>query len=315
MLSEGWEIFKKALRYVREQKSLWLFAFIIAFAGGGSQGLHLWVQSPIPAGITGLSPLHELGAIIYQAARTHWTLFALFIFFGVLVGLFVFSAGVFSQASAVWGVVEGEVNGKSSVRSAAKKGWESLGGCFVLSFAFAFLITLLSLPMSSLFELIGKLKGFAFALGFFGEVILGLVFSLLSAIASMLLELSIRNVVTRALNPWQALKLGVDIFEKRWRDVVVTWLYALMVSFVGMLVMAFFVTAIGSPLVSMFWKSSRGESPIMVGLSILAFIFAWALSSVLAGAFAITANTTWTLSYLRLVEDLPDDGGAISPND
>ncbi|MDD5447634.1 MAG: hypothetical protein PHO53_00470 [Actinomycetota bacterium] len=314
MLSEGWEIFKKALRYVKEQKSLWLFAFIIAFAGGGSQGLHLWVQSPIPAGITGLSPLHEFGARIYQAARTHWALFALFVFFGVLVGLFVFSAGVFSQASAVWGVAEVEVNGKSSVRNAAKKGWESLGGCFVLSFVFAFLITLLSLPMDFLFKLIGKLEGVAFALGFFGEVIIGLIFFLFSAVASMVLELSIRNVVTRALNPWEALKLGIDIFKKRWRDVTVTWLYALMVSLVGMLAMSLFVTVIGSPLVSTFWKSSRGESPIMVGLSILAFIFAWALSSVLAGVFAITANATWTLSYLRLVGNLPDDSGAISQN-
>jgi len=297
LVNEGFETFKRAWFHVRTNRYLWPIAFVIALAGGGSAGFSLWVQSPIPRGLSGLSPLHMVGQKITDFAHGNAAFWALFIVIGALVGLAVLAAGAFAQAAAIGAVAEIERGRPSGLRGAFEWGKTHFPRYFALLIGYLVVLAIFVVPSYLFWWTIGK-KGFI--LPCLGALILGVGFALVVIVMSILFELAARHLVLENKGLFESVQLAGITFKDYWREVVLTWLYVLVITIAGTIVSAIVIAILSTPLSWIFNTADKHHNAFLIALSLVAFLLAWAIASAIAGIFSITASAMWTLAFIDL---------------
>lgn len=297
MGADGFEVLKRAWYYVRKNRFLWPFAFVIAVAGGGSQGFSLWIQSPIPRGLTGYSPIHEIGARLTDFARSNWGFWTLFIIIGTVVGLAVLALSALAQASAIGGVGELDSGRGCGFQEAFRIGREGFFRYFALLLLYVVVVALLSLPSILFWWVVGT---GGFLLPCLGGLALGLAFLLLTALASVLFEIAGRYIVLEGRGLRDSVIDAVVLLKSEFKELVVVWLYVLVVVLAGTIAMAVLIAILATPL-SWIFNAARGNNNwLLVALSMVAFGLAWAAAAALAGVFSITASATWTVAFREI---------------
>lgn len=297
MLNEGLETLKRAWLHVRTHKYLWPIAFVIAFAGGGSQGFSIWVQSPLPRGITGLSAFHRITTEITEFAKGNMAFWALFILIGAIIGLVALAAGAFAQASAIGAVAEIERGTPSGFRGALEWGKTCFFKFFALVIGYLLVLAVFAVPSYLFFWSFGK-KGFV--LPCLGSFILGLGFAVVAILVSIMFELAARYLVLQNKGLIESVQYAGIMFKEFWREVLMAWLYVLVVTIAGTVTMAIVVAILGSPLAWLFRVADQHHNAFLIGLSMAAFLAVWAMASAVAGLFSITASSVWTLTFIDL---------------
>ena len=300
--TDGFEIVKRAWLYVRQHRFLWVYGFLVALAGGGSQGFSLWVQSPIPRGLTGYSPIHQIGARITDFAHNNWLFWVLFVIAGVAVGLVVLAVGSFAQIAAIGGVAEIEAGGESGFREALGWGRDHFWRYLVLVIIYVAVLGAITVPSLLFWWSLGKGKG-GFVLPCVGGLILGISFVLVSMLASVMLELSGRFLVLKGTGILESIQMAGILIKDFYKDIIVAWLYVLAVTLAGVIAMAVLIAVLSSPLSWMFTFAQRHHSGFLIALSMLAFLLAWALAAALSGLFVVTGSAVWTLAFIELETD------------
>jgi hypothetical protein len=294
---DHFETLKRAWLHVRTNRFLWPIAFVIALAGGGSQGFSLWVQSPIPRGLTGLSPIHRIGTKITAFAHGNLAFWALFIVLGVLVGLAVVAAGAFAQASAIGAVAEIERGAPPGMRGALQWGRSHFLKFFALVLGYLAVLAIFAVPSYIFWWSVGR-KGFV--LPCLGALILGVGFAVVAIFVSVIFELSARYLVLEMRGIVDSVQMAFILLKEFWRDVLVAWLYVLVVTIMGTITMAIVIAILGTPLSWIFNVADKHHNPFMIAVSMVAFIIAWAVAAAAAGVFSITASSYWTLTFIEL---------------
>ncbi|MBU4179799.1 MAG: hypothetical protein KJ625_07680, partial [Actinobacteria bacterium] len=302
MKTDGFEVLKRAWLHVRRNRFLWPYAFFIALAGIGPQGFSLWAQSPIPRGMTGYSPIHQVGARITDFAHGNWVLWAVFIGLGIVVGLAVIAVGSFAQVAAIGGVAQIEAGGKGGFGEAFRWGRDHFRRYLVLLLAYVAVLALVAVPSVLFWWLLGSGDdGFFFPCA--GGLILGLVFILVSILASIMMEISGRFLVLEDRGVLESARMAGTLIKDFHRDVLITWLYVAVVTIAGVFSMAILIAILGSPLSWIFTMANRHHNGFLIALSMLAFLIAWALAAALSAVFAITASAMWTILFAELQPD------------
>jgi hypothetical protein len=295
--SEAFETLKRAWFHVRRNRYLWIIAFVIALAGGGAAGFSLWVQSPISRGITGISPLHQIGTRISNFAHGNVAFWALFIIIGFFVGLVVLAAGAFAQAAAIGAVSDIEHGRPSGLSGAFQWGRKRFPRFFLLVIGYLVVLVIFAAPSYLFWWTLGK-KGFV--LPCVGGIGLGLVFAVVTILAGIMFELSARFLVLEGHGIVESLQLGLILFKDFWKEVVLTWLYVLVITIMGALASVIVVSILSWPLSAIFSAADKNHNAFLIALSILAFLVAWVIASAFTGIFSITASTMWTITFIDL---------------
>ncbi|HEY5532162.1 MAG TPA: hypothetical protein VIK22_09200 [Candidatus Anoxymicrobiaceae bacterium] len=294
---DDYETFKRAWFYVRTSRFLWPFAFVIALAGGGSASFSLWVQSPIPRGLSGLNPIHMVGQKITDFAHGNSLFWALFLVIGGIVGLAVLAAGAFAQASAIGAVADIEYGKPSGFSGAMEWGKSHFVRFFALLIGYLVVLAIFAVPSYLFWWTIGK-KGFV--LPCLGALILGVGFAVVVILMSVLFELAARFLVLEDKGFFESVHLAGLTLKDYWREVLLAWLYVLVVTIIGTVVSAIVIALLSSPLSWVFTTADKQHNAFLIALSMVAFILAWAIASATAGIFSITASSIWTLTFLDL---------------
>lgn len=297
MLNEGFENLKRAWLYIRTHRLLWPLAFIIALSGGGATGFSLWVQSPIPRSMTGLSPLQRIGTDISDYAHHNPAFLALFIIIGALVGLVFLAAGAFAQAAAIGSVSEIERGVPMRFRDALEWGRRHFFRFFALLVGYLLVLALVAGPSYLFWWSIGR-KGTVMPC--LGGLILGIGLAVVVVVVSVVFEISGRYLVLQNKGIVQSVQLALLLIKDYWRDVFTTWLYVLAVSIAGTISMAIVIAILSSPLAPLFNAADRHHNPLLIALSILAFLVAWGIAAAAAGVFSIMGSAIWTLTFTEL---------------
>ena len=297
MTIDHFETLKRAWLHVRTNRFLWPIAFVIALAGGGSQGFSLWVQSPIPRGLTGLSPIHRIGTGITTFAHGNLAFWSLFIVLGFVVGVVVVAAGAFAQAAAIGAVAEIERGSPSGVRGAIQWGKNYFLKFFVLVIGYLLVLAIFAVPSYIFWWSVGR-KGFV--LPCLGALVLGVGFAVVSIFASIVFELSARYLVLEVRGIVESVQMALILFKDFWRDVLVAWLYVLVVTIMGTISMAIIIAILGTPLSWIFNAADKHHNAFLIALSMVAFFIAWLVAAAAAGIFSITASSYWTLTFIDL---------------
>ncbi|MHB8895094.1 MAG: DUF7544 domain-containing protein [Candidatus Geothermincolia bacterium] len=297
VMSEAFETLKRSWLHVRQHRYLWVIAFVIALAGGGAQGFSLWVQSPLPRGLTGLSPVHRIGTRITDFAHGNAAFWALFIIIGVFVGLVVLAAGAFAQASAIGAVSDIEYGRPSGLRGAFDWGKRYFPRFFLLALGYLLVLAVFAVPSYLFWWTVGK-KGFIFPC--LGAVTLGLAFAVVAILAGIMFELSARYMVLENHGIVESVQMAGILFKDFWREVALTWLYVLVITIMGTVAMAIVVAILSTPLSWIFTTADKNHNFFLIVLSVVALMVAWAIASAFAGIFSITASTMWTLTFIDL---------------
>jgi len=296
-MSEAFETLKRAWFHVRQNRYLWVIAFVIALAGGGAQGFSLWVQSPLSRGLTGIGPIHRIGEGINNFAHGNIAFWTLFIIMGFFVGLVVLAAGAFAQAAAIGAVSDIELGRPSGLRGAFECGKRHFGRFFVLVLGYLLVLAIFAVPSYLFWWTLGK-KGFIFPC--LGALTLGLAFAAVAVIAGIMFELSARYLVLEGHGILESVQMAGILFKDFWREVVLTWLYVLVITIMGTVTMAIVVSVLSVPLSWVFTTADKHHNAFLIALSILAIALAWAVASAFAGIFSITASSMWTLTFIDL---------------
>jgi hypothetical protein len=295
--TDGFEILKHALTYVRYNSFLWPLAFVIALAGGGAQGFSLWVQSPVYRGFTGYSPVHLVGDRIVDYAEGNPYFWVLFIAAGVIVALAVIAFGVIAQAAAVGGVADIDSFSEGRLKRSWRDGLDAFPRAFKLTLGYLVLMVLLAFPSFLLFWLMPDSDSIFLLLA---GLLLGGAFVLIGAVLMAVVEFAFRYLVLQGTRVVESVRMSVATCRKYWREVLVTYLYVLIINIAAGFGIVILMAVIGSPLVWIFEKTTENHNPFLIAVSILVFFVAWALSAALLGVFAITASAVWTLTFIDL---------------
>ena len=296
--TDGFEIVKRALHHVRNNRMLWPLAFFIALAGGGAQGFSLWVQSPIASGLTGYSPIHRIGQRITSFAHGHVLFWIVFVVLGIVVGLAVLAFGAFAQASAIGAVAGLECGREENLRDAFRFGRQRFPRYFIMVVAYLLILAVVALP-ADILTWATRGKGHL-VLPCLGGIVLGFGFLAVSVFVAMMLELAGRYLVLEGAEIVESVRLAWDLFREYWRDVLLTWLYVMLILLAGTIVMAIVMTILATPLVWIFNAANTHHNAFLIAASILAFLLAWAVAAAAAGIFAITGSAVWTIAFLEL---------------
>jgi hypothetical protein len=294
LLNDGFEILKRAWLYVRTNRGLWPFAFVIALTGGGSAGFSLWVQSPIPRGLTGLSPIHQLGARITEYAHGNVAFWALFIVISALLGLLALAAGAFSQAAAIGSVSEIDRGAPMRFRDAFEWGRSNFMRLFLLVLAYVLVLLVFAAPSYLFWWTVGR-KGTIMPC--LGALVLGIGFAVVVTVMSMIYELAARFLVLDNKGIVESVRLAGIMLKDYWRDVAMTWLYVLVITIMGTITMAILIALLSVPLAPVVNLTRNHHNAFLIALSMLVFLLAWAVASAAAGLFSITASAVWTLAF------------------
>lgn len=297
MVNEGFETFKRAWYHVRTNRYLWLIAFVIALAGGGSAGFSLWIQSPIPRGLSGLGPIHMVAQKITDFAHGNTAFWALFIIIGAFVGLVVLAAGAFAQAAAIGAVAEIEHGRPSGLRGAFEWGKTHFPRYFALLIGYLIVLAIFAVPSYLFWWTIGK-RGFI--LPCLGALILGVGFAVVVILMSIIFELAARHLVLHNKGIFESVQLAGIMLKDYWRDVLLAWFYVLVITIAGTIVSAIVIAILSSPLSWIFNAADKHHNAFLIALSLLAFVLAWAIASAIAGIFSITASAMWTITFIDL---------------
>lgn len=296
-MGEALETLKRSWLHVRTHRYLWVIAFIIALAGGGAQGFSLWVQSPLPRGLTGMSPVNRVTTSITNFAHGNVAFWALFIIIGVFVGLVVLAAGAFAQASAIGAVSDIDHRRPSGLRGAFAWGKRYFPKFFLLVIAYLVVLGIFAVPSYLFWWTIGK-KGFIMPC--LGALTLGLAFAVVAVLAGVMFELSARYLVLEDRGVVESVQMAGILFKDFWREIVLTWLYVLVITIMGTITMAIVVAVLSTPVSWIFSTADKHHNAFLIALSILVLLLAWAIASAFAGIFSITASAMWTLTFIDL---------------
>jgi hypothetical protein len=294
--TDGFETLKRAWLFVRSNRYLWLLGFFIALAGGSAQGFSLWVQSPVYRGLTGYSPIHRVGERIADSAGSNSLTWVIFIAVGAIVGLGVIAFGAFAQASAVGAFAEVDYGREGDLATSLRWGRYNFWRYFMLILAYLVLMTVASVPLLA-FSGIFK-QGIVFPC--LGWLVLAAGFLVISVLASIMLEFSVRYAVLEDLGIYDSVIRAWVLLRQYWRDAIVTWLYVMLIALTGTIATAILLSVIGSPLVWVFTMAERHHNVFITAFSILAFLAAWAIVAALLGFLMITSSALWTLTFLEL---------------
>jgi hypothetical protein len=300
--SDGFEVLKRAWLHVRRNRFLWPYAFFIALAGIGPQGFSLWVQSPVPRGMTGYSPIHQAGVRITDLAHNNWMTMGIFIAAGALVSLAVILVGSFAQVAAIGGVADIEARGGGSFKGGFRWGAEHVWRYFIMVLAYGAALAVAAVPSVLLWWSIGNREGGVFSACAAG-LVPGVAFVLFSILASVVLEIAGRFLVLEGRGLAESFFLAWRLIRESSRDVLITWLYVAVVTVAGVFSMAVLIAILGSPLSWIFTYTYRHHNGFLVALSMMAFLASWALAAALSGVFGVTASAIWTVTFLELEPD------------
>ncbi len=296
-MNEAFETLKRSWLHVRGHRYLWVIAFVIALGGGGAQGFSLWVQSPLPRGLTGLSPVSRVATAISDFAHRNPVFLALFLVVGAFVGLAALAAGAFAQACAIGAVSDIDHGRPSGPGGAFRWGARCFPRFLVLVLAYLVVLAVFAAPSYLFWWALGR-KGFIFPC--LGALTLGLAFVLVAVLSGIIFELAARCLVLEGMGVVEAVQMAGILFRDFWREVVLTWFYALAVTIFGAVTMAIVITVLSVPLSWIFTVADRHHNAFLIALSILALAAAWAAASACAGIFSITASAMWTLTFIDL---------------
>ena len=298
MLNDGFENLKRAWLYVRTNRFLWPIAFVIALAGGGSQGFSLWVQSPISRSLTALSPIHRIGQRITDFAHGNLAFWSIFLVVGFFAGLIVVALGAFAQAAAIWGVSDVEHGRPAGLAAALRVARDHFVRVIVLVLGYLLLVGIITVPSLLFFWTVGK-KGFV--LPCLAGLVLGVGLLVASVLLSVMLELSLRYAVLDDRGIVESVQMAGIFFKEFWREVALTWLYVTVISIMGTVVMAIVLAVLATPLSWIFNAADVHHNAFIIAASIVAFILAWAVAAAFAGIFSILGSAMWTLTFNDLV--------------
>jgi len=291
-------IFRRMLEIIRKDRFLWLFAFFIAFSGAASQSYSLSFSSPIPRGFTAFSPWHKAGEKLTSFASLHMPLKVFLIVVAVVIGLAMLALRAFSEGSAIGGVADLEAERPSGIRSAARHGWAAFFRFVAIVVLYAILSAALAVP-SVLY--LNAFKGSKqFVIPCLGGIVLGVGFIVVVLFAGIIVQLAERFIVLEGSGVFHSIKQALNAFRVYWRDVLATWAMVLGVNLVSLLVTMIVLGIISWPFTWLFKLSYDHHSVPLAALAILAFFVLWGLVSLVIGAFALAASTTWTLSFLQI---------------
>lgn len=296
-MNEAFETLKRSWLHVRGHRYLWIIAFVIALGGGGAQGFSLWVQSPLPRGLTGLSPVSRVTTGISNFAHGNAAFLTVFIIAGAFVGMAVLAAGAFAQACAIGAVSDIDHGRPSGPDGAFRWGARFFPRFFVLVLTYLLVLAVFAVPSYLFWWTLGK-KGFFFPC--LGALTLGLAFAMVAVLAGVVFELAARFLVLDGTGVVESVQMAVILFRDFWREVVLTWFYALVITIMGAVTMAIVVTVLSIPLSWIFTAADRHHNAFLIALSILALAAAWGAASACAGIFSITASAMWTLAFIDL---------------
>lgn len=296
-MNEGFETLKRAWLYVRSNSFLWPLAFVIAVAGGGATSFSLWVQSPIPRGVTGLSPVHRIGESITSFAGGNPAFWALFIIAGFMVGVVFLAAGAFAQVAAIGSVSEIERGVPLTMRDAVDWGRKHFLRFFALVVCYLLVLLLFAGPSYLFWWTLGR-KGTVMPC--LGSLIFGVGLAIVVAIVSVVFEMAARYLVLRNNGVFESVQLAVVLLREAWRDVFTAWFYVLAISIAGTITSAIVVALLSTPLGPLFAAADRNHNPLLIAVAICAFLAAWAIASAAAGLFSIMSSAIWTLTFTEL---------------
>ncbi len=293
---DSFEIVKRAWYHVRSNRFLWVLAFFMALAGGGSQGVSLWVQSPMLRGLSGLSPMHRAGEKIADYARGNTAFWIVFLTAGVIVGLGVLLFSAFAQVSAIGAVAELDLGREGDLRTSLRWGRHSFVRYFGLMLAYIVVLAVISSP----FYLLGWLAGGGTIFPCLMWMMIAVVYLVILVAAAIMLELSARYLVLEDRGILESVQMAGILLRRHWRESVVTWLYVMLIMLAGTLVMAVVLALLGTPLAWIFNAATEHHNAFTIALSMLAFMLAWCAAAAVAGIFAITGSAVWTMTFLDL---------------
>lgn len=298
MSFDGFEILKRAWHHVSRNRFLWPLGFFIALAGGGSQGLSLWVQSPVLRGITGLSPLHRAGERIAESARDNTFFWVVFLAVGaaVAVGVLLFSA--LAQVGAIGGVAQVEKGRQGDLRNSLRWGRHAYLRYFALLVGYTVILAALSAPFY-LLALVSRGRGNV-VFPCISWLILAAGFLAASMLTAVVLEFSARYLVLGDLGIVESLRAACSLIRRFLAETVVTWLYVMLIMLAGTVATAILLALLATPLTWLFATAYRQQNPLLISLSILGFLLTWAAAAALAGGFAVTGSAVWTLAFMEL---------------
>ena len=281
---------------MRSNRYLWPLAFFMALAGGSTQGFSLWVQSPVFRGLTGYSPIHRIGERITDSAGSNSLFWVLFISVGVIVGLGVTAFGAFAQASAVGAVAEIDYGREGDLSTSLRWGRYSFARYFMLIVVYLIVMAIVSFPLYA-FTWIFK-EGIVFPC--MGWLVLAAGFLVVSVLASIMLELSVRYVVLEDLGIFESVLSAWVLLKQYRKDAIVTWLYVMVITLAGTIATAILLALLSTPLVWVFTLAERHHNMFLTAFSILVYLVAWAIVAALLGVFVIMGSAVWTLTFLEL---------------
>ncbi|MBN1288236.1 MAG: hypothetical protein JXA49_01180 [Actinobacteria bacterium] len=271
---------------------------MIAVAGGGTQGFSLWLQSPLPRGLTGLSPFGKMGSRISEVARGNHTLLIVFLSIGALAGLVVTSISIFAQASAAGAVGELESNRDADLHVAFRFGRSSFWRVLALTFLYLLLGALLAVPSMVLWSEFGKESGGVFFPCILG-VLSGLVFVVLGILLSIVFEFSCRYVVLANMGIIGSVASAVLLMKRYFRESIMAWFSVLLITLASAFAMAVVMAAVGSPLSLLFTYIYDHHNGLLIALGLLVSILTWLIAVAVAGVFSVSASAVWTVTFME----------------
>ncbi|MFH1149660.1 MAG: hypothetical protein V1748_04225 [Actinomycetota bacterium] len=294
MRTDPWEILKDSFGTVIRNRCLWAFGFVIALAGGGSQGYNLWLQAPLSGSVTGLA-----GTRLSSFVRTHWIYALIAGAVGLLIGLGLLCAGVIAQGSAIGAVAEIEGGGSPGVRGSLHWGRNAFFRFLVLVIGYAAVMSLVAVPSLLYWRAWGGTK--QMVLPCLGGFALGMGFVVFSIFAGILLELSVRFVVLEGEGIMESLRSAVNLFRDWWKEVLACWFYALLIGVLNIIAMAVVIAGIlENPLSALFRSAYDHQSPWLFSVAIAGYFLAWATAALLGTFFVATSSALWTTTFLEL---------------
>lgn len=277
---------------------MWFLAFFMALTGGGTQGLGLSLQSPLPRALTGFSPFGKLGDRIIEVVRGDALYLGIFIAVVAAVGAAVIAVSVFAQGSAIRGVADLEFSIETSLRDSLSLSLKAFRRLLVLTIMFLILTAALAVPSLVFWSKFGKgSEGVLFPCIL--SLLIELIIVVLSVLLTIIYDFSCRYVVLRSMGIIGAVRAAVSLIRAFFRETLLAWFTVFLVSLLGTVVMAIIVATLSSPLNSLFQFIYNHHNGLWMALGMLVAIVAWLIIVMVSGFFAVTASAVWTVSFLE----------------
>lgn len=306
------ELLSRAWKYVWKFKFLWLLGLLAGGSAGvsGNNLSYLFNSTPnsktkdwqsIFSGHSMASSLPNSGKVLGVAdmATPVFVMLLIFLLLLILVFLFVYLR-INSKGAIICAVDRIDQDKKTSLAEAWSLGHKYFLRILGFSILYSLIIILPLLFLATPVIIMAVVRWYIPA------IIVGIIFSLIYVVYAIYLALSVeygeRILVLKNKRSWESIKLGIDFFNKNWKNVLLTYLILIAVMLAAGTVLALGIILVcvilGALIYGVYLLNSIAA--VIVGVPIaLAFII---VMFVACGFIASFRSTILTLAYKEIVK-------------